>query len=72
MTDGVDRAGNDAAVREGLRSTEFPNDDGKASRGTPGVDPVTGEVTGAGSGAGGGNPGEDYDDDHTAGSNSLR
>lgn len=42
------------------------------SRGRAAIDPVTGEVQGGGSGAGGGNPGEDYDDDHTAGSNSAR
>ncbi len=72
MRDNIDRAANDAAAREDLREPDEVRDTGGASRGPPGIDPVTGEVTGAGSGAGGGNPGEDYDDDHTAGSNSER
>lgn len=74
MRDNIDRVGNDAAVREAVgpdANAKASFDEG-ASRGTPGVDPVTGEVSGAGSGAGGSSPGEDYDDDHTAGSNSTK
>ncbi len=71
MRDNIDRTANDAAARENLREPGEARNAAEASRGPPGIDPVTGEVTGAGSGAGGGNPGEDYDDDHTAGSNSA-
>lgn len=73
--DNIDRAGNDAAARD-LLGTNAPDEasvsPGHATRGVAGVDPLTGEVVGAGSGTGGGNPGEDFDDDHTAGSNTAR
>lgn len=73
MTGGIDRGGNDDAVRKALHPASGlkPAEDG-ASRGVAAIDPRTGEVKGGGSGAGGGNPGEDYDDDHSAGSNSAR
>jgi len=73
LTGGIDRGGNDDAVRKALNAVPNiePTEDG-ASRGVAAVDPRTGEVKGGGSGAGGGDPGEDYDDDHSAGSNSAR
>lgn len=67
--DSIDRAGNDAAAIAGLEEEDVADAGAGASRGVPGIDPATGEVSGAGSGTGGGNPGEDYDDDHTTGSN---
>lgn len=67
---GIDRAGNDAAVRDTLLG---PEADGSSQAAIlPCIDPVTGEVSGTGSGTGGGNAGEDHDDDHTAGSNTLK
>lgn len=79
MTDrnAIDRQANDEAARKALGLKVDGASDGAesgngASRGVAGVDPRTGEVFGAGSGTGGGNPGEDYDDDHTAGSNTNR
>lgn len=69
--DNIDRAGNDAAVREALLPDPATTPVG-GSRGPAGIDPVTGEVSGAGSGAGGGNAGEDFDGDHTAGSNTTK
>lgn len=70
---GIDRGGNDEAVREGLsRRPDAAGSPDGASRGVASIDPVTGEVSGGGSGAGGSNPGEDHDDDHTAGSNTSR
>lgn len=67
--DGIDRRHNDEAARAMLRP-----DDGARLAGhlLPAVDPATGEVTGTGSGTGGGNAGEDYDTDHTAGSNTAK
>lgn len=67
--DGMDPLHNDEAARKLLRP-----DDGTAMGDNilPPLDPVTGEVTGPGLGAGGGNAGEDYDDDHTAGSNTNK
>jgi len=66
--DGIDRAGNDEAARTLLS----PAPELKATAGLlPAIDPATGEVAGTGSGAGGGNQGEDFDDDHTAGSNTV-
>lgn len=73
--DGIDRAGNDAAARAALgMDARRSLDEGRerTSSATPAVDEVTGEVSGTGSGAGGSNPGEDFDDDHTAGSNTAR
>lgn len=72
MSNGIDRVGNDAAARDGLDLDKGPDRPRRASRGLAGVDPATGEVSGAGSGTGGSNPGEDFDDDHTAGSNTAR
>ena len=67
--DGMDRLHNDEAARKLLRP-----DDGTAmgEHILPPVDPATGEVHGPGMDTGGGNAGEDYDDDHTAGSNTAR
>lgn len=72
--DGIDRRSNDEAAREALGGDRGDGNDGVegASRGVATIDPDTGEVSGGGSGAGGSNPGEDYDDDHTAGSNTAR
>lgn len=70
--DNIDRAGNDDAVRKALLPDPRPEDADGASRGHAAIDPVTGEVSGAGSGAGGGVAGEDFDDDHTSGSNTVR
>ncbi len=73
---GIDRQGNDEAVRDALGADGAnpvgTNRVGGGSRGVAGIDPDTGEVSGGGSGTGGSNPGEDYDDDHTAGSNTAR
>lgn len=67
--DGIDRAANDEAARVLLN----PSPEMKATAGLlPEIDSATGEVAGTGSGAGGGNRGEDFDDDHTAGSNTVR
>lgn len=67
--DGIDRAHNDEAARTLLR----PDDGRPGGHGIlPPLDPASGEVVGTGSGAGGGNRGEDHDDDHTAGSNTVR
>lgn len=68
---GIDRTENDAAVADVLRGTRALAGHAPVSN-IPYVDPLTGEVSGTGSGTGGGNPGEDYDDDHTAGSNTLK
>lgn len=70
--DNIDRVGNDEAVRRALISDPRPQDEDGASRGRAAIDPVTGEVSGAGSGAGGSVAGEDFDDDHTSGSNTVR
>lgn len=78
--DGIDRAGNDDAARALLKpeakartlgSIGHRESDG-GSRGPAAIDEVSGEVSGGGSGTGGGNAGEDFDDDHTAGSNTER
>ena len=67
--DGIDRRHNDDAARALLRPDDAAQQAGHL---LPAVDPATGEVTGTGSGTGGGNPGEDYDTDHTAGSNTAK
>lgn len=72
VRNGIDRTANDAAVAAALGGGGAVDEATHAVPSLPGVDPVTGEVRGTGSGTGGGNPGEDYDDDHTAGSNSVR
>lgn len=69
---GIDRAENDAAVARVLHGSEPDGARVGASSVSPTIDPVTGEVSGTGSGTGGGNAGEDFDDDHTAGSNTAR
>ena len=69
---GIDRAGNDAAVARALHGSEPDGRRVGSSSVSPTIDPVTGEVSGTGSGTGGGNAGEDFDDDHTAGSNTAR
>lgn len=70
--DGIDRQGNDEAVREALSPATLGTPGNGASRGPARIDPLTGEVSGAGSGTGGSSAGEDFDDDHAAGSNSVR
>jgi hypothetical protein len=66
---GIDRLQNDEAARRLLQ----PDDGRPGGHGIlPPLDPVTGVVEGTGMGAGGGNQGEDHDDDHTAGSNTVR
>lgn len=69
---GIDRASNDAAVALALHGSEPDGGRAGGSRVSPFVDPATAEVQGTGSGTGGGNAGEDYDGDHTAGSNTTK
>lgn len=64
--DGIDGAGNEAAIALAVDGVELGG-----SPVSPALGP-NGEVSGTGSGTGGGNAGEDYDTDHTAGSNTLK
>ena len=66
---GIDQASNDAAALAMLR----PDASRRSGEGVlPAIDPSTGDVSGSGAGPGGGNAGEDFDGDHTAGSNTTR